>query len=44
LEDAPELMNSDPYGEGWIVRMTLKDPNAVSALMDAAGYKAEIGE
>jgi len=44
LEGAPELMNSDPYGEGWIVRMTLKDPNAVSALMDAAGYKAEIGE
>jgi glycine cleavage system H protein len=44
LEDAPELMNSDPYGEGWIVRMALKDPNAVSALMDAAGYKAEIGE
>jgi|TARA_B110000914_G_scaffold80000_1_gene70325 glycine cleavage system H protein len=44
LEDAPELMNSDPYGEGWIVRMALKDPNAVSTLMDAAGYKAEIGE
>ena len=44
LEDAPDLMNSDPYGEGWIVRMALKDPNAVSTLMDAAGYKAEIGE
>ena len=44
LIDTPELVNSDPYGEGWIVRMTLKDPNAVSALMDAAGYKAEIGE
>jgi glycine cleavage system H protein len=44
LEDTPELMNSDPYGEGWIVRMALKDPNAVSTLMDAAGYKAEIGE
>jgi|TARA_B110000914_G_scaffold143542_1_gene125651 glycine cleavage system H protein len=44
LEDAPELMNSDPYGEGWIVRMVLEDPNAVSSLMDAAGYKAEIGE
>jgi len=37
-------MNTDPYGEGWIVRMTLDDPNAVSVLMDAAGYKAEIGE
>ncbi|MCP2504694.1 MAG: glycine cleavage system protein GcvH [Candidatus Poseidoniaceae archaeon] len=44
LDDAPELMNTDPYGEGWIVRMTLDDPNAVSVLMDAAGYKAEIGE
>ncbi len=44
LEDAPELINSDPYGEGWIVRMVLEDPNAVSSLMDAAGYKAEIGE
>ena len=44
LEDAPELMNSDPYGEGWIVRMVLEDPSAVSSLMDAAGYKAEIGE
>ena len=44
LEDAPELMNTDPYGEGWIVRMTLDDPEAVSVLMDAAGYKAEIGE
>ena len=44
LEDAPELMNSDPYGKGWIVRMVLEDPGAVSGLMDAAGYKAEIGE
>ncbi len=44
LDDAPELMNTDPYGEGWIVRMTLDDPEAVSVLMDAAGYKAEIGE
>tara|TARA_B100000767_G_C19764197_1_gene536648 strand:+ start:626 stop:1117 length:492 start_codon:yes stop_codon:yes gene_type:complete len=44
LEDTPELMNSDPYGEGWIVKMVLEDPNAVSSLMDAAGYKAEIGE
>ena len=44
LDDAPELMNTDPYGEGWIVRMTLDDPEAVSVLMDATGYKAEIGE
>lgn len=44
LEDAPELMNTSPYGEGWIVKMTLDDPAAVSGLMDAAAYKAEIGE
>ena len=44
LEDTPELMNSDPYGEGWIVKMVLENPSAVSSLMDAAGYKAEIGE
>ena len=44
LEDAPELMNSSPYGDGWIVKMTLDNPGAVTALMDAATYKAEIGE
>ena len=44
LEDAPELMNSSPYDEGWIVKMTLENPEAVSGLMDAAAYKAEIGE
>tara|TARA_B100001094_G_scaffold294380_1_gene314951 strand:- start:103 stop:486 length:384 start_codon:yes stop_codon:yes gene_type:complete len=44
LEDAPELMNQDPYGEGWIIRMKLNDPAAVSGLMSAADYKAEIGE
>lgn len=44
LEDAPELMNQDPYGDGWIIRMKLNDPSAVSGLMSAADYKAEIGE
>ncbi|MGB0312486.1 MAG: glycine cleavage system protein GcvH, partial [Poseidonia sp.] len=44
LEDAPELMNSSPYGDGWIVKMTLDNPDAVADLMDAAAYKAEIGE
>ena len=44
LEDAPELMNTSPYGDGWIVKMTLEDAAAVSTLMDAAAYKAEIGE
>ena len=44
LEDTPELMNTSPYDEGWIVKMTLDDAGAVSGLMDAAAYKAEIGE
>jgi len=44
LDDAPELMNQDPYGEGWIIRMKLDDISAVSSLMSAADYKAEIGE
>jgi len=44
LEDAPELMNEDPYGEGWIVRMKLDNPDAVSGLMSPTDYKEEIGE
>jgi glycine cleavage system H protein len=44
LDDAPELMNTAPYGDGWIVKMTLENPDAVAGLMDAAAYKAEIGE
>ena len=44
LDDAPELMNTSPYGDGWIVKMTLDHPESISSLMDAAGYKAEIGE
>jgi len=44
LDDAPDLMNTSPYGEGWIVKMTLEDPGPVAGLMDAAAYKAEIGE
>ena len=44
LEDTPELMNTSPYGDGWIVKMTLTNPDQVSSLMDADAYKAEIGE
>ena len=44
LEDTPELMNSDPSGEGWIVKIELDNPDQVSTLMDSASYKAEIGE
>ena len=44
LEDAPELMNTSPYGEGWIVKMRLSNPDAVSGLMSADDYRGMIGE
>lgn len=44
LEGAPELVNQDPYGKGWMVRMTIADASAVAGLMDAAAYKALIGK
>ena len=43
LDSRPELVNQDPYGDGWMVKITLKDPAEVEALMDAAAYKALIG-
>jgi glycine cleavage system H protein len=39
LEAEPELVNSDPYGDGWIVELTLDDPSAVDGLLDAKGYE-----
>ena len=39
LMDAPELMNSDPYGEGWICEIAPCDAPAVDALLDAEGYR-----
>ena len=44
LEDAPELMNTSPYGDGWIVQMRLSNPDAVSGLMSADDYRSMIGE
>ncbi len=44
LEDAPELINDDPYGTGWIVRMRLEDNGVLGDLLDAAGYRALLGE
>ena len=41
LRDAPELMNSDPFGEGWIARVELGDTSELDALMDADAYAAE---
>ena len=41
LRDAPELLNKDPFGEGWIARVTLADAAELDNLMDAAAYAAE---
>jgi len=40
LETSPELVNKDPYGEGWIARMRLSDPGGLAGLMDAEAYAA----
>ncbi len=39
LEAQPELVNTDPYGEGWMVKMTVDNPGDVEKLMDAAAYE-----
>ena len=44
LDSQPELVNSDPYGQGWMVKVTLKDAASVEALLSADDYKAVIGE
>ena len=38
LSEAPEQLNTDPYGEGWICEIVPRDPDAVAELLDAAGY------
>ena len=43
LEANPALVNSDPYGEGWIVKIKGTDPAEADSLLDAEGYKALIG-
>ena len=42
LEAHPELVNEDPYGEGWMVRIRLSDKSELDTLMDAAAYEASI--
>ncbi|MEZ2441952.1 glycine cleavage system H protein [Chitinophaga sp. W3I9] len=44
LEASPELVNQDPYGEGWMVKVTVNNPADVEALLDAAAYQALVGE
>jgi len=42
LEAHPELVNEDPYGAGWMVRIRLSDPSELDSLMDAAAYEASL--
>lgn len=44
LEANPELVNSDPYGEGWMVTVQVNNPSDVEALLTADAYKALVGE
>ncbi|MFY7837638.1 MAG: glycine cleavage system protein GcvH [Novosphingobium sp.] len=44
LEDQPELVNTDPEGEGWLWKMTLSDPAELDGLMDDAAYQAFVAE
>ncbi|EDM44264.1 glycine cleavage system H protein [unidentified eubacterium SCB49] len=43
LEAEPEKVNSDPYGEGWMIKIKFTNPSEVEALLDDAAYKALIG-
>lgn len=43
LTNSPESVNSDPYGEGWMIKMTVDNPADVEALLDAAAYEAVAG-
>ena len=42
--DAPETVNDDPYGEGWLVRVRLTDPGEIDALLDVDAYKQHMAE
>jgi len=44
LVDKPELVNKDPYGEGWMVVVEATEPAQANALMDAAAYRRHIGD
>lgn len=43
MVSTPELANTDPYGEGWLIRIRLSDPSEVEALMDEPAYRAYLG-
>ena len=43
INDQPELVNNDPYGEGWMIKIRIVNPAELDTLLDAAGYQALIG-
>ena len=43
LEDEPELINSDPYGEGWIIKISAADVSELNSLLSAESYKELVG-
>ena len=44
LEDDPSLVNSDPYGAGWMIKLRVSDEGELDGLMDAAAYQEHLGE
>ena len=44
LEGNPEFVNQDPYGKGWMIKMTISNPSELDGLMDSAAYSALVGE
>jgi glycine cleavage system H protein len=44
LDSTPELVNQDPYGEGWMIKIELSNPGELDALLDAAAYEAHVKE
>jgi len=44
LEDAPETVNKDPYGEGWMIKIKVSDSTQLDDLLDAAAYQELLGE
>ena len=43
LKDAPELVNEDPYGKGWIIKVAIANADEINDLLDATAYKEKIG-
>jgi glycine cleavage system H protein len=42
IEPSPDIVNKDPYGEGWLIKVELSDPSQVNKLMDAAAYQSMV--